>query len=151
MAGPIVVCADGSELSDRAIETALPLLRPTQVVVVTVVEPADPMLVTGTGMAGGMMSPEALDELEQARDHEGRKAVDHAASLVGSDMTVETRVLRGDPGVAICELARDVDASAVVIGSRGRGGIKRALLGSVSDYVVRNAHCPVVVARAEEE
>jgi nucleotide-binding universal stress UspA family protein len=33
------------------------------------------------------------------------------------------------------------------MGSRGRGGIKRALLGSVSDYVVRNAHCSVVITR----
>jgi nucleotide-binding universal stress UspA family protein len=33
------------------------------------------------------------------------------------------------------------------MGSRGRGGIKRALLGSVSDHVVRNAPCPVVIAR----
>jgi len=151
MAGPIVVCADGSDISDQAIEAALPLLRPTEVVVVTVVEPSDPMLVTGTGIAGGMMSPEAHDELEQAREQEGRATVSRAAALVGSDGSVETRVLRGDPGVAICEVARDLGASAVVIGSRGRGGIKRALLGSVSDYVVRNAHCPVVVARVEDD
>jgi nucleotide-binding universal stress UspA family protein len=36
------------------------------------------------------------------------------------------------------------------MGSRGRGGIKRALLGSVSDYVVRNARCPVVVTGPSE-
>lgn len=150
MAGPIVVCADHSEESDRAIRAALPLLQPGEVVVVTVVEPEDPMLVTGTGIAGGMMSPEALDELQQVRDQEGRTAAEHAATLVPSGMAVETRVLRGDPGVSICELARDLGAAAIVIGSRGRGGIKRALLGSVSDYVVRNAHCPVVVARADD-
>ena len=45
------------------------------------------------------------------------------------------------------KIARDESATAIVIGSRGRGGIKKALLGSVSDYVVRNAPCPVVVTR----
>jgi nucleotide-binding universal stress UspA family protein len=40
-----------------------------------------------------------------------------------------------------------VDAVAIVVGSRGRGGLKRAFLGSVSDYVVRNAPCSVVVTR----
>jgi nucleotide-binding universal stress UspA family protein len=45
----------------------------------------------------------------------------------------------------LCELAEEIGAGAIVIGSRGRGGFKRALLGSVSDYVVRNAPCPVVV------
>jgi nucleotide-binding universal stress UspA family protein len=54
-------------------------------------------------------------------------------------------VLRGSPGPALCSLARSIDAQAIVMGSRGRGGIKRALLGSVSDHVVRNAPCPVVI------
>jgi nucleotide-binding universal stress UspA family protein len=44
-----------------------------------------------------------------------------------------------------------VSASALVMGSRGRGGIKRALLGSVSDYVVRHAPCPVVITNAVTE
>jgi nucleotide-binding universal stress UspA family protein len=47
----------------------------------------------------------------------------------------------------VCELAQEVHAEAIVVGSRGRGGIKRAFLGSVSDYVVRNAPCSVVVTR----
>jgi nucleotide-binding universal stress UspA family protein len=38
-----------------------------------------------------------------------------------------------------------------VMGSRGLGGIRRALMGSVSDAVVRHAHCPVMVVRREEE
>ena len=54
-------------------------------------------------------------------------------------------VLVGDTGPALCDFAAGVSASVIVIGSRGRGGFKRALLGSVSDYVVRNAPCPVLV------
>jgi nucleotide-binding universal stress UspA family protein len=40
-----------------------------------------------------------------------------------------------------------VGAGLIVIGSRGRGGLRRALLGSVSDSVIRHAHCPVLVIR----
>jgi nucleotide-binding universal stress UspA family protein len=59
----------------------------------------------------------------------------------------EVLILEGVAGPALCKLARDAEAAAIVVGSRGRGGIKRAFLGSVSDYVVRNAPCSVVVTR----
>ena len=48
---------------------------------------------------------------------------------------------------AIVHLADEIDAGLIVMGSRGLGGIRRALMGSVSDSVVRHAHCPVLVVR----
>lgn len=51
----------------------------------------------------------------------------------------------------IVNLAEEMGAGLIVIGSRGLGGIRRALMGSVSDSVVRHAHCPVLVVRKEEE
>jgi nucleotide-binding universal stress UspA family protein len=48
---------------------------------------------------------------------------------------------------AIVHLAEDIDAGLIVIGSRGFGGMKRALMGNVADSVVRHAHCPVLVVR----
>jgi nucleotide-binding universal stress UspA family protein len=56
----------------------------------------------------------------------------------------------GRPGHEIVELAEELDAGLVVVGSRGRGGLKRTLMGSVSDSVVRHAHCPVLVVRPEK-
>jgi nucleotide-binding universal stress UspA family protein len=55
----------------------------------------------------------------------------------------------GAPDREIVELAENLSAGLVVMGSRGRGGIRRALMGSVSDSVVRHAHCPVLVVRTE--
>jgi nucleotide-binding universal stress UspA family protein len=55
----------------------------------------------------------------------------------------------GSPSVEIVTLAEELEAGLVVVGSRGLGGVRRALMGSVSDAVVRHAHCPVLVVRHE--
>jgi nucleotide-binding universal stress UspA family protein len=145
VAGPILLCTDGSELAEHALAAGLALLPHDRgVVVAAVVEPADPTLVTGAGMAGGVMSADELDTVDKAAVDTGEAAVEHAVGALGLD-GADTKVLRGAPGPAICDYAGEIDASAIVIGSRGRGGVKRALLGSVSDHVVRNAPCPVVV------
>ena len=54
---------------------------------------------------------------------------------------------RGRPEQEIVALADELGAGLIAIGGRGLGGMKRALMGSVSDSVVRHAHCPVLVAR----
>jgi nucleotide-binding universal stress UspA family protein len=56
----------------------------------------------------------------------------------------------GTPAAEIVELAEELEVGLVVVGSRGSSGIRRALMGSVSDSVVRHAHCPVLVVRKEE-
>ena len=56
----------------------------------------------------------------------------------------------GKPDEEIVALGEELGAGLIVIGSRGRGGIRRALMGSVSDSVVRHAHCPVLVVRKEK-
>ena len=50
-------------------------------------------------------------------------------------------------GPHIVETAKKVEAQLVVMGTRGLGKVRRALQGSVSDYVVHNAHCPVMICR----
>ncbi len=55
----------------------------------------------------------------------------------------------GDAAQRIVDLAEELDAGLIAMGSRGRSRIERALIGSVSDSVVRHAHCPVLVVRKE--
>jgi nucleotide-binding universal stress UspA family protein len=147
MPGAVVVCVDGSELAAQAARAGLAILQPTKrVVVATVVEGSDPFLVSGGGVAGGVMSAEEFDELESALAYEGRQVAERAAAAIGVT-DAEMAVVRGEPGPALCRLATELPARALVMGSRGRSGIKRAVLGSVSDYVVRHAPCPVVITR----
>ena len=56
----------------------------------------------------------------------------------------------GKPDEEIVALGEELGAGLIVVGSRGRGGVRRALMGSVSDSVVRHAHCPVLVVRKEK-
>ncbi len=141
----VIVAVDGSDVALEAATKGLELLgRPDDTVIVTVVPAADPMIVTGTGMAGGTMSEQDYERLREATQDEGESVVAAAATALGMP-GAETRVLQGDAARTLCELAEQLSARAIVIGSRGRGGVARALLGSVSDHVVRNAPCPVVI------
>jgi nucleotide-binding universal stress UspA family protein len=56
----------------------------------------------------------------------------------------------GEVALEIVALAEELGADLIVMGSRGLGGVRRALMGSVSDSVVRHAHCPVLVVRQEK-
>jgi nucleotide-binding universal stress UspA family protein len=57
----------------------------------------------------------------------------------------------GEVALEIVALAEELGVDLIVMGSRGLGGVRRALMGSVSDSVVRHAHCPVLVVRPEKE
>ena len=57
----------------------------------------------------------------------------------------------GEVALEIVALAEELGAGLIVMGCRGLGGVRRALMGSVSDSVVRHAHCPVLVVRQEKE
>jgi nucleotide-binding universal stress UspA family protein len=140
-----VVCTDGSDLANRAAEAGLALLRPdATVIIVTVIEFDDPTLVVGTGFAGGTETPDEYERLNADRREEGEAAVQRLQQALGLT-GARTELLFGDAGGALCDFAAEASANVLVIGSRGRGGFKRALLGSVSDYVVRNAPCSVLV------
>jgi nucleotide-binding universal stress UspA family protein len=73
----------------------------------------------------------------------------------GSVTQAYLRLGRPDEGAItvaeqIVNLAEEIRAGLIVVGSRGLGGMRRALMGSVSDAVVRHAHCPVLVVRKEK-
>ena len=141
----IVVCVDASDTSIHAVKAGLGLLGPNpRILVVTVIDESDPSLVLGGGFAGGVMTPEELEMFDMSRESAGRAILDGAAEALGVDKA-QTRVLTGKAGLALCEFATTLPARALIMGSRGQGGIKRVVLGSVSDYVIRNAPCPVII------
>jgi nucleotide-binding universal stress UspA family protein len=146
----VLLCTDGSDLAHAALARGLGVVaRGERVVVATAVGLTHPMDVVGTGMAAGVMSPQDAIRADEETVRIAQQVVEEARSRLGlSD--AETAVVHGHAGPALCDLAASLPADVVVIGTRGQGGWRRAVLGSVSDHVVRNSPCPVVVCGAEE-
>jgi nucleotide-binding universal stress UspA family protein len=65
------------------------------------------------------------------------------------DAVPEVRVSRS-PSQVICEYAKEVHADLIIVGTHGRSGVSRFLMGSVAEHVVRTAPCPVLVVRPNE-
>jgi nucleotide-binding universal stress UspA family protein len=151
----VLLCTDGSDLALSALQQGLALLRPPErIVLLTVAPPVDPTLVTGTGFAGGVMTFDEKNELIDAQRANAQQVLDEVAAALGlgpgtnspdGPSTVEAMVDFGDAGHVICEHAATLPASVVVLGTHGHSGIRRAIMGSTSDYVVRHAVCPVLV------
>lgn len=145
----VLLCTDGSELAVASLRRGLAVLGPaSRVVIATVIELTSPMEIVGTGLAGGVVSPEQAVRDDEAFRDMGEEIVARTRDELGLP-DAELAVEDGAPGPVLVDLATKLDASVVVIGTRGRGGLRRAMLGSVSDHVVRNAPCPVMVVSAE--
>lgn len=142
----VLVGMDGSELARHAASTALGLLGDdVELTAVTVVAPPPPH-VLGAGVVPVTPLPEATSE--QATTALLRNAEAELVRAVGPlGVNARTQVLLGDAGAGLCRLAGDDHYDVVVIGSHGSGFLKRVLLGSVSNYVLHHAPCPVLVVR----
>lgn len=89
-------------------------------------------------------------DLEHARAEHARIAEDAAAGLRAAGRAVETRSRTGDAAAEIISAAEESDADLVVIGSRGRTGVARLLLGSVARNVLHGSRASVLVVRTRE-
>lgn len=142
----IVVGVDASDLGTGALSYALDMAvaQPhTEVHAIRVIEPmVDPLV-------GAI--PSTRDELDVLKDllHEAiQREIRNRGELKVA--AVVAHVAIGAPARAIADLAAQLDADTVVVGTHGRRGLKRALLGSVAEEVVRVAGCPVIVVRPKE-
>jgi len=145
----LLLCTDGSDVSIKALRSSLPILAPAdRMIVVTVESPTDPELTTGTGFSG-RSSEDLSDQIATSGDFVAKQHLDATVDALGLD-DVELMALVGEPGKAICELAASLPAAAIVMGTSGRTGFRRAMIGSTSDHVVRHAPCPVVVQGVDQ-
>jgi nucleotide-binding universal stress UspA family protein len=87
------------------------------------------------------------ERVDQARAERERLLVKVVRDARAAGVTAEFLVWEGDPGDSIAAAAEAERADLIVVGTRGRSGAGRMLLGSVSDHVVRHAACPVLVVR----
>lgn len=134
----ILLATDGSREAELATRTAIDLAENhNSELHVVYVEPALPMIDQFADPGPERTSPESRRLLD-----EQVRSIEEAGGPVA-----EAHLRLGRPDDQIIEIGEEVGAGLIVMGSRGHGGVRRALMGSVSDSVVRHAHCPVLVVR----
>ncbi len=149
----ILVSYDGSADAQAAIDHAAQLMPGAKATVLTVWKPFSDALTysgsmgmgLGMGMAGAYADTPKIDAAcEQTALGNATDGAQHATA---AGLVAEPRVASGHAGVArtILDVAADVDADVIVLGTRGRGGVTSLLLGSVSHEVVQHADRPVLV------
>jgi nucleotide-binding universal stress UspA family protein len=139
MYGTILVPTDGSAQSDAALDHAVALARHHDATV-HLLYVADTNRDSLTTQGG-----EVVDALEQ----EGDRVVSEALDRVEAGISVVDTVLTGDPVETILDYADSVGADLVVMGTQGRRGLDRYLLGSTTERVVRLSSVPVLTIRSE--
>ena len=150
----VVLAIDGSKEASRAAEAAVELCEKTgsELHVVHVGEDFYLTAVTDLDMVAQTWVAQEYAESETNFEQIAREVLDAEVEKVeaagGTVAQAHLRVGRAD--AEIVDLAEEIEAGLVVLGSRGLGGVKRALMGSVSYSVVRHAHCPVLVVRRQD-
>ena len=138
----IVLATDGSAASESASDQAIDLAAQTGACLLVV-----SVLARSSRSAEAAAAPPVADSRDQLTAR--AQAIVALARAAGVDATF--LVWDGEPGDAIVAAADSENADLIVVGSHGRSGVSRFFIGSVSDYVVRHAHCPVMVVRGDAE
>ncbi|MCZ7589700.1 MAG: universal stress protein [Gaiella sp.] len=148
MSGKIVVGIDGSSEAAAALRWAAEeaSLRDARLeavhawMFIPMTTPADSGLVP-------MAWTESTEMFDATREAASRLAAEQVRNVLGDEHDVTVSLVQGDPTEALVEAA--AGAELLVVGNRGRGSFKEALLGSTSGRVADHAPCPVVIVRAQ--
>jgi nucleotide-binding universal stress UspA family protein len=153
--GPVIIGFDGSPASERALRDAAELLGPRDALVVVVWEAGRAYELAELPIRVLEVPPAAIDvrtamEVDQAMYEAAERMAQRGAALanelgfkadgiaVADDITVAQTLIR---------LARENDATALVVGAHGHGALRELVLGSTTREVLQDAPCPVVVVR----
>ncbi|PSQ28285.1 universal stress protein UspA [Halobacteriales archaeon QS_9_67_15] len=138
----ILTPVDGSEQAHRAFEFVAEEFGDATVVLLHVVNPAE------AGYSAQATIPAFSEEWYENEKAAAEELFDEIKGLAAdTDLSVEREIEVGKPIRAIVEYAEDSDVDQIVMGSHGRSGVTRILLGSVAEAVVRRSPVPVTVVR----
>ena len=138
----LLLATDLTEASSSATDEAFELAGRlgASLLIVSVIDPGSLL------MPGGRFRVR-VDQVRERREQLAQELVERGR---GAGIEVSFLIWTGDPGDMIVEAAEAEHADMILVGSHGRGAVGRLFLGSVSEHVVRNAPCPVLVVRPRE-
>jgi nucleotide-binding universal stress UspA family protein len=137
----VLVAYDGSPDAELALSHAVALAQSfrARLALVAVVPPPPPL---------AWQAPGGVRQLHDAQQSDLEKQLRAAADRVPDDLSLTTRLLDGDPARELLRAAREGDHDLIVMGSRGRGRVTAALLGSVSHRVMHDSPVPVMIVHS---
>lgn len=139
----VLVPIDGSDPADEALNHALEQFPDASITAVYVMDPIDGATAWG---------PAGAEDWMAAAEQRAEEILDAAASRgAEAGVELETDSVLGRPSRAIIDYADEHDVDHIVVGSHGRDGVSRVLLGSVAEVVVRRSTVPVTVVRAKAD
>ncbi|SDZ83659.1 Nucleotide-binding universal stress protein, UspA family [Haloplanus vescus] len=142
MSKRLLVPVDGSDPANTALEFALEEYPDAHLTVLSIIDPTD------MGYGSIEAAPSTFERLQESAEERTESILADARERAESaGVEVETETMIGMPSRAIVEWAENNDVDAIVIGSHGREGVTRVLLGSVAETVVRRSPVPVTVVR----
>jgi len=98
------------------------------------------------GIEGSVYSAEEQETMWNEEMAEARDELSRTAQVL-ANANVTKRIEVGDVAQTVVRVAEELGVDAIVVASHGRTGLERLFLGSVSEHIVRHAHCPVLVVR----
>ena len=141
----ILVPTDGSPEGEQAIAHAVDLAEANGAMV-------SGLYVINTASYNGLPMETSWEGVTTLLNTDAKEAVETVEELCTErDVPVETEIAEGSPSTEIVRAAESQGCDLIVMGTHGRGGIDRLLLGSVAEKVVRAAHIPVMTVRVGEE
>lgn len=146
----ILLAVDGSKFSDAAVEEVArrPWPDGSELEIVSVYEP--PALPTTEAW---VLPQHYYEEMEKASQEQAREAINQVIERLRaaqSNLRINSEIARGYPADVILDRANRWGADLIVVGSHGYSGLKRFLLGSVSQNVSSHAKCSVEIVRAKD-
>jgi len=147
----ILICIDGSESSQKALEEAAVIARGCNVVESAIIHVHNPSLDATFPYHEGITAEQmqSFQKMMEEQKKERKKLLSKAAKFL-EDKNIKARTIlkEGHPSHTIVNVAKEEGFDMIIIGSRGIGGLKKFFLGSVSNAVVQEAeNCSVLVVK----
>jgi len=145
--GRILYATDYSKASTRALAEAVALAKQNraELLVLHVIDPVTPY-VAGDDMGGAELYMKLEETTKQEAENSMKKLLEKLRKL---KINAKSLLLRGNAHEQIVRTAKSRRANLIVIGTHGRTGLSRLLMGSVANQVVSTAHCPVLTVRGK--
>lgn len=146
----ILIAIDGSELAEKALESALDLAEKysAHLVILNVFHPHIPFFYTTP--IGNAFPLAGVDEYLKSLEASHKSMLEETLKIAKKrkpNLNISTKLVEGYPASKIVEIAKEENFDLIMLGHRGLSGIREFILGSVSNRVAHDAECPVLIIK----